>query len=153
MKRQVKLQMALPDAMDMLTMCVEAGLGFDAALAKVARNTGGPLADELARALQEMQIGKSRAQALRSMADRTTVAELRGFVSALVQASELGIPIASVLREQAKEMRLQRRQRAEEKAQKVPVKILIPAHRLPVPGAVHRRHRARCDHDHAHAAS
>jgi tight adherence protein C len=73
-----------------------------------------------------MQIGKSRTQALRAMADRTTVAQLRGFVSALVQAGELGIPIASVLREQAKEMRLQRRQRAEEKAQQVPVKILIP---------------------------
>jgi tight adherence protein C len=126
MKRQARLQMSLPDAMDMLTVCVEAGLGFDAALAKVAYNTTGPLADELARTLQEMQIGKSRTQALRAMADRTTVAELRGFVSALVQAGELGIPIANVLREQSKEMRLQRRQRAEEKAQKVPVKILIP---------------------------
>jgi tight adherence protein C len=126
LKRQLKLQLSLPDAMDMLTVCVEAGLGFDAALAKVAYNTTGPLADEFARALQEMQIGKSRTQALRAMADRTTVAQLRGFVSALVQAGELGIPIASVLREQAKEMRLQRRQRAEEKAQQVPVKILIP---------------------------
>jgi tight adherence protein C len=126
LKRQVKLQMSLPDAMDMLTVCVEAGLGFDAALAKVAYSTKGPLADEFARALQEMQIGKSRSQALRAMADRTTVAELRGFVSALVQAGELGIPIANVLREQAKEMRLQRSQRAEEKAQKVPVKILLP---------------------------
>ena len=126
LKRQVKLQLSLPDAMDMLTVCVEAGLGFDAALAKVAFNTTGPLADEFARALQEMQIGKSRTQALRAMAERTTVPQLRGFVSALVQAGELGIPIASVLREQAKEMRLQRRQRAEEKAQQVPVKILVP---------------------------
>jgi tight adherence protein C len=126
LKRQAKLQAALPDALDMLTVCVEAGLGFDAALAQVARNTRGPLAAEFARALQEMQIGKSRAQALRSMADRTTVAELRAFVSALVQAGELGIAVARVLREQAREMRLRRRQRAEEKAQKVAVKILFP---------------------------
>ncbi len=125
-KRQDKIQKALPDALDMLTVCVEAGLGFDAALAQVARNTAGPLAAEFSRVLQEIQIGKSRTQALRAMTNRTTVPELRAFVSALVQASELGIAIADVLREQAKEMRLRRRQRAEEKAQKVPVKILFP---------------------------
>jgi tight adherence protein C len=125
-KRQEKMQKALPDALDLLTVCVEAGLGFDAALAQVARNTTTPLAAEFSRVLQEMQIGKSRSQALRSMTDRTTVPELRSFVSALVQAGELGITIADVLREQAKEMRLRRRQRAEEKAQKVPVKILFP---------------------------
>ena len=125
-KRQQRIQVALPDAMDMLTVCVEAGLGFDAAIAQVARNTSGPLAAELARALQEMQIGKSRTEALRAMADRTTAPELRAFVSALVQAGELGISIASVLREQAKEMRLRRRQRAEEQAQKVAVKITFP---------------------------
>jgi tight adherence protein C len=125
-KRQAQIQAGLPDAMDMLTVCVEAGLGFDGALAKVAFNTEGPLAAEFARALQEMQIGKSRTQALRAMANRTTVTELRAFVSALVQAGELGIPIAGVLREQAKEMRVRRRQRAEEKAQQVPVKILFP---------------------------
>lgn len=125
-KRQVNIRKALPDAMDMLTVCVEAGLGFDAALAQVARNTRGPLAAELGRVLQEMQIGKSRAQALRAMTQRTTVAELRSFVSALIQASELGIAMAKVLREQAKELRTRRRQRAEEQAQKVPVKILFP---------------------------
>ncbi|MEU4194818.1 type II secretion system F family protein [Kribbella sp. NPDC026611] len=125
-KRQEKIQKALPDALDMLTVCVEAGLGFDAALAQVARNTKGPLAAELSRVLQEIQIGKSRSQALRALTGRTTVPELRAFVSALVQAGELGITIADVLREQAKEMRLRRRQRAEEKAQKVPVKILFP---------------------------
>ncbi|TDW66649.1 type II secretion system F family protein [Kribbella pratensis] len=125
-KRQEKIQKALPDALDMLTVCVEAGLGFDAALAQVARNTTGPLAAELSRVLQEVQIGKSRSQALRALTERTTVPELRSFVSALVQAGELGITIADVLREQAKEMRLRRRQRAEEKAQKVPVKILFP---------------------------
>jgi tight adherence protein C len=126
LKRQMLIRAALPDAMDMLTICVEAGLGFDAALAQVARNTSGPLAAELARALQEMQIGKSRTEALRSMAGRTTAPELRAFASALVQAGELGISVATVLREQAKELRLRRRQWAEEQAQKVPVKILFP---------------------------
>jgi len=125
-KRQAKLQVALPDALDMLTICVEAGLGFDAALAQVARNTEGPLAAEFARVLQEMQIGKSRSQALRALGDRTTVPEARAFVSALVQAGDLGIPVARVLREQAKEMRVRRRQRAEGRAQQVPVKITFP---------------------------
>ena len=125
-KRQAVIQKDLPDAMDMLTICVEAGLGFDAAMARVARNTTGPVGAEFSRALREIQIGKSRSQALRSLADRTTVAELRAFVSALIQAGELGIPVADVLRQQSKEMRLRRRQRAEEKAQQVPVKILFP---------------------------
>lgn len=125
-KRQLKIQQDLPDAMDMLTICVESGLAFDAAMARVARNSTGPVAAEFSRALKEIQIGKSRAQALRSLAERTTVAELRAFTSALVQAGELGIPVADVLREQSKEMRLRRRQRAEEKAQQVPVKILFP---------------------------
>ena len=126
LKRQERILTALPDALDMLTVCVEAGLGFDSALAQVARNTRGPLAEEFARALQEMQIGLSRVQALRAVADRSTVPELRAFVSSLVQASELGVPVARVLREQTGEMRVRRRQRAEEKAQKVPVKIMFP---------------------------
>jgi tight adherence protein C len=125
-KRQEKIQQALPDTLDMLTVCVEAGLGFDAALTQVARNTSGPLAAEFARVLQEMQIGNTRTQALRGLADRTTVRELRTFVSALVQASELGITVAGVMREQAREMRIRRRQRAEATAQKVAVKILFP---------------------------
>jgi tight adherence protein C len=125
-KRQARIQKDLPDAMDMLTICVEAGLGFDAAMARVARNTRGPVAAEFSRVLQEMQIGKSRTEALRALANRTTVAELRAFTSSLVQAGELGVPVADVLREQAKEMRLRRRQRAETKAQQVPVKILFP---------------------------
>jgi tight adherence protein C len=125
-KRQMKLQNLLPDAIDMLTICVEAGMGFDAAMTQVARNTTGPLAAEFARSLQEMQIGKSRSQALRAMVDRTSVPELRTFVSAVVQGSELGIPVAQVLREQAKEMRVRRRQRAEGRAQQVPVKITFP---------------------------
>jgi tight adherence protein C len=125
-KRQAKIQLALPDTLDMLTVCVEAGLGFEAALMQVARNTSGPLGAEFARVLQEMQIGNTRSQALRGMADRTTVRELRAFVTALIQAGELGIPVAGVLREQAKEMRLRRRQRAEAMAQKVAVKICFP---------------------------
>jgi tight adherence protein C len=126
LKRQERIPAALPDALDLLTICVEAGLGFDAAISQVARHTEGPLAAEFARVLQEMQIGKSRSEALRAMAERTTVPELRAFVSALVQSTELGIPVAHVLREQGKEMRLRRRQRAEEQAQKVPVKITFP---------------------------
>jgi tight adherence protein C len=125
-KRQQKIPRALPDALDMLTICVEAGLGFDAALAQVARYTRGPLAAEFARALQEMQIGKSRTEAMRSMGERNTAPEFRAFISAMVQSAELGIPVAQVLREQAKEMRVRRRQRAEEQAQKVPVKITFP---------------------------
>jgi tight adherence protein C len=126
LKRQQKIMLNLPDALDMLTVCVEAGLGFNAALGQVARNTHGPLAAEFARTLQEMQIGLSRSAALRGMVDRTTVPELQTFVSVLVQASELGIPVGQVLREQALEMRTQRRQRAEAQAQKVPVKIMFP---------------------------
>jgi tight adherence protein C len=126
LKRQARIQVALPDALDMLMVCVEAGLGFDAALAHIARDTEGPFAAECARALQEMQIGSPRNEALRAMAERTTVSELRAFSFAIAQASELGIPIAQVLHEQAGEMRLRRRQRAEEKAQKLPVKILFP---------------------------
>ena len=126
LKRQQRIQRELPDALDMMTVCVEAGLGFDAALSQVARNTEGAVASEFARVLQEMQFGKSRTQALRAMADRTTVSELSSFVSALVQASDLGIAIGTVLREQAQEMRTRRRQRGEEQAQKVTVKILFP---------------------------
>ncbi|MGH8867322.1 MAG: type II secretion system F family protein [Actinomycetes bacterium] len=125
-KRQQKIRKSLADALDMLTISVEAGLGFDAALSQVARNTDGPLAGEFFRVLQEMQIGKSRAEAFRAVAARTTVPEFRAFVGSLVQADNLGIPVAHVLREQSKEMRLKRRQRAEETAMKIPVKILFP---------------------------
>ena len=124
--RTQKIQRAMPDALDLLTISVESGLGFDAALSQVARNTDGPLADEFARVLQEMQIGLGRGAALRALGDRTHVPELRGFVSAMVQADSLGIPVAQVLRVQAREIRTKRRQRAEEQAQKVAVKILIP---------------------------
>lgn len=125
-KRQEELRLGLADALDMLTVCVEAGQGFDAALLQVAKSADGPIAGEFARVLSEIQIGKSRGQAFTSLGARTTVAEAKAFVSALVQADRLGLPIGNVLREQSTQMRLVRRQRAEEKAQKVPVKILFP---------------------------
>jgi tight adherence protein C len=124
--RTATMQKELPDALDLLTISVEAGLGFDSALAQVARNTDGPLADEFGRVLQEMQIGLGRAAALRALGERTTLPDLRNFASAMVQADSFGIPVGQVLRVQSEEMRLKRRQRAEEQAQKVPVKILIP---------------------------
>jgi len=124
--RANRMQRELPDAIDLLTISVESGLGFDAAIQQVARHTEGPLADEFARALREMQIGQGRSAALRGMADRTNVADVRTFVSAMVQADSFGIPVGQVLRVQSSEIRVKRRQRAEEKAQQVPVKITIP---------------------------
>jgi tight adherence protein C len=124
--RMDTLQRALPDAIDLLTISVESGLGFDAACAQVARNTDGPLSEEFARMLQEMQIGRGRSDALRSMGDRTNLPDLRSFVSAMVQADAFGIPVGQVLRVQSSEIRVKRRQWAEEMAQKVPVKILVP---------------------------
>jgi tight adherence protein C len=126
LRRQRELLLSLPDVLDTLVISVEAGLGFDAAMAQVAQHGKGPMAREMVRVLREMQIGAARAQALRALAARTTVTELRTFVTAVVQAGELGVPIAGVLREHAREMRVRRRQRAEEIAQKVPIKILFP---------------------------
>ncbi|MBT9255902.1 type II secretion system F family protein [Phycicoccus sp. MAQZ13P-2] len=125
-KRQQDLRKGLADSLDMLTVCVEAGQGFDAAILQVARTVHGPIAGEFARVLSEMQIGKSRGEAFSSLGERTTAPEMKNFVSTLVQADRLGLPIAAVLREQTKEMRVVRRQRAEEQAQKVTVKILFP---------------------------
>jgi tight adherence protein C len=124
--RREQMRRELPDALDLLTISVEAGLAFDAALSHVARNTTGPLAEEFFRVLQEMQIGLGRPDAMRALLDRTDLPELRAFVTSMVQADSFGIPIANVLRVQAKEMRVKRSQRAEEVAQKVPVKILFP---------------------------
>jgi Flp pilus assembly protein TadB len=125
-ERQELIRRTLPDVMDTLVVTVEAGMGFEAALAQVVRNGRGPMVGEFARVLHEMQIGRPRVDALRQMAARTNVTELRAFASAVVQATTLGIPMAKVLRQQSAEMRVRRRQRAEEIAQKVPVKILIP---------------------------
>lgn len=125
-KRETQMRNALPDAMDLLTVSVEAGLGFDAAVSRVAKNGDGPLNQEFARLLQEMQLGVGRVNAMRLMAERTSLPDLKSFCSAMVQADSLGIPIARVLRIQSQEMRTKRRQRAEEKAQQVPVRIMIP---------------------------
>jgi tight adherence protein C len=124
--RSKRMQRDLPDAIDLMTISVESGLAFDAAVQQVARNTVGPLADEFSRVLREMQIGQGRAQALRGLADRTEVDDVKSFVTAMVQADSFGIPIANLLRIQSSEMRMKRRQRAEEQAQKVPVKITVP---------------------------
>jgi tight adherence protein C len=125
-ERSKLIQRSLPDAIDLMTISVESGLAFDAAVQQVARNTDGPLADEFSRVLREMQIGQGRAEALRGLAERTEVDDLKGFVTSMVQADSFGIPIANVLRIQSSEIRMKRRQRAEEQAQKVPVKITVP---------------------------
>lgn len=124
--RAQRLQRDLPDALDLMTISVESGLGFDAAVQQVALNTDGPLAEEFARMLREMQLGMGRSEALRSLGDRTNVDDIRSFVSAMVQADSFGVPVSQVLRVQSAEMRVKRRQRAEQKAQQVPVKITIP---------------------------
>jgi len=125
-RRQRAIQRQLSDVMDLLTISVEAGLGFDAALAQVVKNVPGPLAEELTRLLQEVQIGVGRADAFRHLADRTSVPELQAFVLSMIQADLFGVSIANVLRAQSRELRQKRRQRAEETAQKIPVKLLFP---------------------------
>ncbi|WP_182375866.1 type II secretion system F family protein [Nocardioides sp. WS12] len=125
-KRADKIKRGLADAVDLLTISVEAGLGFDAAVQQVARNTDGPIAEEFSRVLREMQLGLGRSEALRSMGARSNVEDLHTFVGSMVQADAFGIPIGQVLRVQATEIRTKRRQYAEEKAQQVPVKIMIP---------------------------
>ncbi len=125
-KRQQQLTKGLAEALDMLTVCVEAGQGFDAAIMQVAKTVTGPIGGEFARVISEMQIGASRGEAFAALGERVSTPEVKNFVSALVQADRMGLPIAAVLREQTREMRIARRQRAEEKAQKVTVKILFP---------------------------
>ena len=125
-ERQQTIRRQLADTMDQVTISVEAGLGFEAALARVARSGDGPLPEELTRTLQEMQIGVPRSRALRNLADRTEVSDLRHFVIAVLQAEGYGIPIAQVLRVQSSELRIKRRQHAEEQAMKIPVKVVFP---------------------------
>ncbi|MBE0476586.1 MAG: type II secretion system F family protein [Coriobacteriia bacterium] len=124
--RQDGIRRELPDMLDMLTISVEAGLGFDAALSKYVKNSDGALAREFGRALQEVQAGASRKEALKRLAERADVTPLSSFVSAMVQADVLGMSIANVLRVQSEEMRLRRRQHAERQAQKLPVKMIFP---------------------------
>ncbi len=125
-KRTAAVRRALPDKLDQLTISVEAGLGFDAALARIARSDSGPLAEELQRVMQDVQAGMSQREALRRLSDRVNLAELRSFVQAVTQAEQYGLSIGSVLRVQASELRSKRKLRAEEKALKLPVKLMFP---------------------------
>jgi len=125
-KRQEIMQNALADTLDQMTISVEAGLGFDAAMAKAATNGTGPLAEEFIRTLQDMSIGRARKDAYQAFGERTSSPDLRRFTRSVVQADTYGLAIATVLRVQAAEMRLRRRQRAEEKAMKVPIAVLFP---------------------------
>jgi tight adherence protein C len=124
--RQLAITLAIPDVLDLLTVSVEAGLGFDAAVAKVIEKVEGPLADEFRRMLYEMRIGRSRREALRDLSERTGVPYLQNFASAVIQADQLGVSISKVLRIQSQEIRRQRRQKAEEEAMKAPIKMLLP---------------------------
>lgn len=125
-ERSQTIQLELADTLDQMTIAVEAGLGFDSAMARAGKNGRGPLAEELVRTLQDIQLGQSRRQAYEGLAARTAVRDLRRFIRALIQADAYGIAIADVLRTQADEMRLKRRQRAEEKAMQIPVKVIFP---------------------------
>lgn len=125
-ERQKKIQLELPNTLDQMLIAVEAGLGFESAMARAGQNGKGPLAEELIRTLQDMQVGRSRRDAYLALADRSSVQDLRSFVRAVVQADAYGIAIAKVLKAQAREMRVKRRQRAEQKAMKLPVLVLFP---------------------------
>jgi tight adherence protein C len=125
-ERQAAIALELPDTLDQMLIAVEAGLGFESAMARAGRNGKGPLAEELVRTLQDMRVGMSRRDAYKALAARTDVPDLRAFVRAVVQADVYGISVSTVLRTQAKEMRMKRRQRAEEKAMQIPVKVLFP---------------------------
>ena len=125
-RRKNSIIKALPDALDLLTVCVEAGLGFDAAMQKVTEKWKDDLALAFGRVLQEIRLGKIRREALRDMADRMDVTDVTSFVAAIIQADQLGVSIAKVLRIQSDQMRVRRRQRAEEKAHQAPIKMLFP---------------------------
>jgi tight adherence protein C len=125
-RRQKEIRKAMPDALDLLTICVEAGLGFDAALSKVSDKWDNELSLAFARTIREVQLGKVRRDALKDMSDRLGIAEMTSFVAAIIQSEQLGVSMAKVLRIQADQMRMKRRQRAEEEAHKAPIKMIIP---------------------------
>lgn len=125
-RRQKEIRKAMPDALDLLTICVEAGLGFDAAMSKVSEKWESQLSFAFARTIQEIQLGKVRREALRDMAERIGIPEMTSFVAAVIQSEQLGVSLAKVLRIQSDQMRVKRRQRAEEEAHKAPLKMLIP---------------------------
>lgn len=124
--RQRQIKMAIPDTLDLLTINVEAGLSFDAAISRLVSTLHGPLIDEFGRMLREMQLGRSRGEALRALMERTNVIELNSFVLAIIEADLFGISIGQTLRSQSKDMRSRRRQNAEQMAMKTPVKIIFP---------------------------
>jgi tight adherence protein C len=132
-RRQTEVRKALPDALDLLTICVEAGLGFDAAMAKVAEKWENELSLMFGRTIREVQLGKTQREALRDMADRIALPELTSFVAAVIQSQILGVSLAKVLRIQSDQMRMKRRQFAEELAHKAPVKMIIPMALLTFP--------------------
>jgi tight adherence protein C len=125
-KRQHAILLMIPDALDLLTISVRAGLGFDAALGKVVEKLPGPLSDEFRRALAEVRVGKQRREALRDIVARTEVGPLTNFIGAIIQAEQLGVSISKVLQVQSEQLRIERRQRAEEQAAKAPIKMLFP---------------------------
>jgi tight adherence protein C len=124
--RQKEILKSLPDAFDLITTCVEAGLGLEAALAKVSEKTPGPFGEELAVSLREVSLGKLRRDALKELSERTGVPDLSSFINAVIQAESMGTSIATVLRVQAETMRTKRRQRAEQQAQAAPIKMMFP---------------------------
>ncbi len=124
--RQKEIRKAMPDALDLLTICVEAGLGFEAAMSKVSEKWDNQLSLAFARTLREIQLGKPRRDAMRDMADRLGVPEMTSFVAAIIQSEQLGVSMAKILRIQSDQMRIKRRQRAEEEAHKAPVKMVLP---------------------------
>ena len=125
-RRQKEIRKAMPDALDLLTICVEAGLGFDAAMSKVSEKWENELSLAFARVIREVQLGKVRREALKDMSDRLGIPEMTSFVAAIIQSEQLGVSMAKVLRIQSDQMRVKRRQRAEEEAHKAPVKMIIP---------------------------
>jgi len=125
-RRQKDILLQIPDALDLLTISVRAGLGFDAALGKVVEKLQGPLSDEFRRALAEVRVGKARREALRDIVPRTEVVPLSNFIGAIIQAEQLGVSISKVLQVQSEQLRIERRQRAEEQAAKAPIKMLFP---------------------------
>src|SRR5258705_5913183 len=125
-KRQKAILLMIPDALDLLTISVRAGLGFDAALGKVVEKLQGPLSDEFRRALSEVRVGKARGESLRVILPRTEVIPLTNFIGAIIQAEQLGVSISKVLQVQSEQLRIERRQRAEEMAAKAPIKMLFP---------------------------
>src|SRR6188508_2806568 len=124
--RQKAILLMIPDALDLLTISVRAGLGFDAALGRVVDKLAGPLSDEFRRALAEVRVGKARREALRDIVPRTEVVPLTNFIGAIIQAEQLGVSISKVLQVQSEQLRIERRQRAEEQAAKAPIKMLFP---------------------------